>query len=167
MKKSTLTLVLIVLSFSLGVIADETLKPDGWSWQRINYVRQLGFVEGFVKGSNDGTTMQIFKPSCGKDSERVQGLASICILSRLRGSTYAGTDAGKTVETVNRLYAAPQNLPIDWGHAVIISQAMVSGVPVSERDLEVIRKDDATPPKPPISEEELRNILNNAPPAKQ
>jgi hypothetical protein len=166
MKKSALTLVLTVLSFSLGVIADETLKPDGWSWQRINYMRQLGFVEGFVRGSENGSTRQIFKDTCGKDSERVQGLASICILSRLWGNAYAGTDAGKTVETVNRLYAVPQNLPIDWGHAVIISQAMVSGVPVSERDLEVIRKDDATPPKP-ISEKELRDILNNSPPAKQ
>jgi hypothetical protein len=166
MKKSALTVALTVLSFSLGVIADETLKPDGWSWQRINYGRQLGFVEGFVKGSDDGSTMQIFKPACGKDSGRVQGLDSICILSRLRGGTYTGTDADKTVETVNKLYAAPQNLPIDWGHAVIISQAMVSGVPVSERDLEVIRKDDATPPKP-MSKKELRDIPNSTPPAKQ
>ena len=166
MKRHIVAIVPIVLAFSLGVIADETLKPDGWSWQRINYVRQLGFVEGFVKGADDGSTMQIFKPACGKDSERVQGLASICALSRLRENTYAGTDAGKTVETVNKLYAAPHNLPIDWGHAVIISQAMVSGVPVSERDLEVIRKDDATPAKP-ISEKELRDILNSAPPAKQ
>jgi len=157
MKKSALTLVLIVLSFSLGVIADETLKPDGWSWQRITYVRQLGFVEGFVKGAENESTMQTFKPACEKDSERVQGLASICILSRLHGGTYVGTDAGKTVETVNMLYATPQNLPIDWGHAVIISQAMVSGVPVGERDLEVIRKDDATPPKPMSGKEPPRH----------
>jgi hypothetical protein len=50
MNKSALIVALIVLSFSLGVIADETIKADGWSWQKIVYVRQSGFVEGFAEG---------------------------------------------------------------------------------------------------------------------
>jgi len=57
-----------------------------------------------------------------------------------------GTDADKTLDVMVKFYASPQNLPVSWGHAVIVSGAMVSGVPVSEKDLEVIRKEDATRP---------------------
>ncbi len=166
MNKIVLTIILIVLAFSSGVVADETLKPDGWSWQRISYVRQLGFFEGFVSGTQNESTMRTFEPACEKNREPIQGLESICILSRLWGNAYVGSDAGKTIETMNRFYGSPRNLPIDWGHAVIISQAMVSGLPISEKDLEEIRKDDATPPKP-VSEDELHDILSHAPPTKQ
>lgn len=166
MSKSIVIIVLIVLAFSLGVIADENLKSDGWSWQKINYIRQLGFVEGFAEGENNTAEILAWKNLCNYEREHDPVLSSICILSRLRGGTYTDTDAGKTIENVNRLYASPQNLPIHWGHAVIISRAMVSSVPVSEKDLEVIRQVDATPPKR-MSEKELEDLLNNKPPKRQ
>ena len=67
---------------------------------------------------------------------------------------------------MNRLYASPQNLPIHWRNALITSQAMISGVPVSEKDLEAIRQRDAMPPKS-ISEKETHDILSDTPPKKQ
>ncbi len=162
MSKPIFVIILTVLAFSLGVIADETLKSDGWSWQKIPNVRQLGFLEGFAEGTDNEETILTFGSLCDKEHGRDSVLTSICILSRLHGDTYLPINASKTMETMNRLYTSPQNLPIHWGHALIISQAMVSGVPVSEKDLEVIRQCDAMPPKP-ISEKEMRDILSNTP----
>jgi hypothetical protein len=165
MNKSALIVALIVLSFSLGVIADETIKADGWSWQKIVYVRQSGFVEGFAEGEDSAHETLTFKPLCNAEHDGGPVLASICALSRLRGKTYVSIDADRTIETMNRLYASPQNLPIHWRNALIISQAMTSGVSVSEKDLEAIRQRDAMPPKS-ISEKEMHDILSNTPPKK-
>jgi len=166
LSKPVLIVVLIVVSFSLGVIADETIKADGWSWQKIAYVRQLGFAEGFAEGADSAHEALTFKPLCDGEHDGGPVLASICTLSRLRGKTYISIDADRTIETMNKLYASPQNLPIRWRNALVISQAMISGVPVSEKDLEVIRQRDAMPPKP-ISEKEMQDILSNTPPKKR
>lgn len=166
MNRSVLVVALVVLSFSLGVVADETIKADGWSWQKIVYLRQLGFVEGFAAGEDSGHEILTFKPLCNSEHDGGPVLASICALSRLRGKTYVSIDADRTIETMNKLYASPQNLPIHWRNALIVSQAMISGVPVSEKDLEAIRQSDAIPPKT-ISEKEMQDILSNTPPKKQ
>jgi len=154
----------LTLVFSLGVIAGETLEPDGWGWQKIARVRQMGYVEGFLDGEELGSriTTPAFEHLCEvEESTRTPPIRD-CILRRLWGNTLAGTDEGKTLDTIVRFYASPQNLPVHWGHAVIISQAMVSGVALSEKDLEVVRKEDATPPKP-MSEKELQDLLGRTP----
>jgi hypothetical protein len=168
MKRLVLTLILAPLVFSLGVIADEAIRPDGWWWQKLSPIRQLGYVEGFAAGQTESSEEDGIKPFCkeaAKDPAHWQPFA-YCILSRLRGATYVGTDTNKTLDMVVKFYQSPQNMPVSWGHAVIISQAMLSGVPVSDKDLEEIRKHDATPPTPMSQQEEqkLRDFIKNNPP---
>lgn len=162
MNKTIVLVVLIVLAFSFGVIADETLKPDGFSWQKMAYVRQLGFLEGFAEGESSQEEIRTFGSLCKEDHGGDPVLGSVCVLSRLQGGTYLQVDVNKTIETMDKLYASPQNLPVSWGHALVISRAMVSGVPINDKDLETIRQRDAMPSKP-ISEKELHDILSNTP----
>jgi len=169
MKKFVLALILTSLVFSLGVIADETIRPDGWWWHKLSPIRQLGYVEGFVAGEMESSEEHGSKPFCkdaAKDPAHWQPVFVDCILSRFRGDTLVGTGTDKTLDIMAKFYESPQNLPVSWGHAVIISQAMVSGVPVSEKDLEAIRKHDATPPTPMSEQEEqkLRDFIKNNPP---
>jgi hypothetical protein len=35
-----LAAILIAIGFSLGVLADEAIKPTGWSWQKVGAARQ-------------------------------------------------------------------------------------------------------------------------------
>jgi hypothetical protein len=164
MKRFVPTLVLALSVFSLGVIADETIRPDGWSWQKLSRPRQFGYVEGFVDGQMESSEETRCKtlPTPAKDPTYWQSLGP-CILGRLRGGTYLGTDANKTLDTMDKFYQSPQNIPVSWGHAATISQAMMSGVPVSDKDLEEIRKEDGTPPQPmtPLEENKLRDFIKN------
>jgi hypothetical protein len=166
MKIFIFTLTLTFLVFSFGVIADETIKPDGWWWQKISPIRQLGYVEGFVAGQAESSEEAHCKTVPAPATEAYWQSTASCILSRFRGNTLVGTDTNKTLDVMVRFYASPQNLPVSWGHAVIISQAMVSGVSVSEKDLEVIRKEDATPPQAmtPAEEQQLRDFVKKNPP---
>ena len=139
MKRLTLALVLASVVFSLGVLADETMRPDGAWWQKIGDARRLGYVEGYVAGHGD-TFMSSFCEHA--TNPKIQGF-SVCVLYRLQQDTMIDTDTTEVLDTMSKFYALPQNNPVRWNHAVIISRAMVSGVSVSEKDLQVIREDDA------------------------
>ncbi len=171
MKRLVLTLILAPLVFSLGVIADGTIRPDGWWWQKLSPIRQLGYVEGFVAGEMESSEEHGSKPFCkdaAKDPAHWQPVFVDCILSQLEGDTLQPTDVNKTLDVMVKFYQSPQNMPVSWGHALIISQAMLSGLPVSDKDLEAIRKHDATPPQPmtPLEEQKLRDFIKNNPPKK-
>ena len=142
MKKLILILILASLGFSLGVLADETIRPNGWSWQKISDARRLGYVEGF----SDGQTESMLEARCEEKTLKALQATGACILHKLWLDTLIGTDADKTLDIMVKFYAVPQNLPVRWGHAVIISGAIVSGVPVEDKDLQVIRQEDAKVP---------------------
>ena len=44
MKRLILALILTPLAFALGVLADETIQPTGWWWQKVSDARRLGYV---------------------------------------------------------------------------------------------------------------------------
>ncbi len=77
--------------------------------------------------------------------EKDRNLAAIsdCILYRWRMNTLIDVDTSGVLVALSKLYDEPRNLPIRWDHAVIIAEAMVSGVPISEKELEKVRQDDA------------------------
>jgi hypothetical protein len=156
MKRFILALILTSLVFSMGVIADEAVRPDGLWWQKLSGIRQLGYVEGFNDGDAESRNEAHCRTLPTPATAAYWQSTAPCILSRLRGDTLTGTDAAKTLSIMAKFYEPPQNLPVSWGHAVIISEAMVSGVPISEKDLETIRKEDATPPQPLTPEEQQR-----------
>lgn len=162
MKKPIHIFALTSLVFSLGVMADEAIRDNGWFWYKLSDVRQLGYVEGFTEGAEEQSTFGVL---CKKPVLPELQATGPCILSRLRGHSQAGQHQREILDTMVKFYALPQNLPVSWGHAVIISGAMASGVPVDEKDLQVIRKEDATPPKR-LSEQETRDLLNGGPPRK-
>jgi hypothetical protein len=138
-KRLVFVFVLTPLAFSLGVLADESIKPTGWWWPKISDARQLGYVEGFKAGTFNSLT----EGHCKDTKISALQLTSDCILYRLQQETLLDVSTGGTLDAVTKFYALPGNLPVRWDHAVIISEAMVSGVPISEKDLEVIRQDDA------------------------
>lgn len=134
-----LAVILIAVSFSLGVLADETIKPTGWSWQKVGAARQLGYVEGF----NDGRLMDMEQRFCEDTKMPVLKAQSKCVLYNLRQHTLLDVGTDHTLSTMSGFYAVPANLPVRWPHALVISEALASGVPISESDLQVIRAEDA------------------------
>jgi hypothetical protein len=67
----------------------------------------------------------------------------MCVLFGLRQHTFLNVSTKDTLSIITRLYDSPANLPIRWNHAVAISEALASGVAVTEPDLQVIRRGDA------------------------
>jgi hypothetical protein len=129
-----LAVILIAVGFSLGVLADETIKPTGWSWQKVVSARQLGYVEGF----NAGIMNEMEQRFCGETK-----ILSLCVLYNLRQHTLLDVGTAQTLSTMSAFYATPANLPVRWSHALVISAALASGVPITESDLQVIRAEDA------------------------
>jgi hypothetical protein len=139
MKKLILTVILICFVFSLGVLADEAIRPTGSWWYKISDARRLGYVEGFV----DGEMSSMLEAHCEKTTLPALQATGTCILYKFRQDTMLDTNTSETLETMMKFYALPQNLPIRWEHAVVISRAIASGVPVAEKDLQAIRQEDA------------------------
>jgi hypothetical protein len=125
-------LVSLLLSFSLGVLAQRTLTPDGYSWDSLSDGRKLGFVEGYIEGQMDAMVQR----HCVEHT-------SNCVLKQLYGDSRVDPNTPDMLKAMETFYAMPQNLPVSWGHATIIAGAVVSGVPVAESDLEKVRKADA------------------------
>jgi hypothetical protein len=139
--------ILVMLLLTLGTLCvgqQSTIQPNGWGWNRISDSRRLGFVEGFdfrtalalEQGtySQDATT----KVTCRLDPTTI-----ICALHQLEGDTLMDIPSDKTAEMMSAFYAQPQNLPVRWGHAVVIAEAMVSGLPIPETLLKTLRQEDA------------------------
>jgi hypothetical protein len=138
--KKTLGVGFAVLLFAFGLFAGETLKPTGYSWGQIGSGRQLGYVEGFEAG--EGAAQFTL---CNK--QRLRESASMhtedCIIYKLREDTLVDLDALVVIDTINKFYNDPRNASIKWSHALVISRAMMSGVHVSDEDLDVVRQLDA------------------------
>ena len=139
MKKLIPIVILTLLVFSFGILADEAIKPTDWWWQKIDETRRLGYVEGF----NAGILNSMREHFCKDTKLRAVQASGDCILYGLEQKTMLDVGTSNTLDVISKFYALPQNLPVHWDHAVVISKAMVSGVPINEKDLEVIRQEDA------------------------
>jgi hypothetical protein len=130
-------------------VQEESLQPNGLGWQKLSPIRQLGYVEGFREGRSFFSLAEglrdNFSNSCEKHvlDENVGPLRKECILHKWWGKTLIGADTSSMLEVMAKLYTQPQNLPIRWGSAVVISAAMVSGVPIDEKELQIVRQEDA------------------------
>jgi hypothetical protein len=51
--RKTSAVALTFIAFAAGVLADEFIKPNGSSWEKIPAARQLGYVEGYDAGRQD------------------------------------------------------------------------------------------------------------------
>jgi hypothetical protein len=127
------------LIFALGVLAGPTIAPNGWSWNQIPPPRQLGYLEGF----NDGSQFQMMTQIPCKNASPTYAATEDCVLYRLHMASLAGPDSDRVLSTLNKFYEQSENKPVHWDHAIVISEALVSGVHVDEKDLEVIRLADA------------------------
>jgi|ERR1022692_532771 hypothetical protein len=136
--KTTTAVTFIVLVFALGLFAGDTLQPTGYWWSHISSSRQLGYVEGYQAGQ---AAVELEVCPDGKNPAFKHLLG--CILHKWRMGTRIETDTESVITTVSHFYEEPRNAPVRWEHAVLIAGAMVSGVPVSEEDLSVIRQFDA------------------------
>jgi hypothetical protein len=137
--KRAILLVFLMLG-SLAAVGQDAIKPSAYWWARISSARQLGYVEGFNAGSfTEMETSGICASRAGKPSSANPN-APICILYRWRQATREDADVNATLEAVSKFYADPRNAPIKWSEAVLIAEAMVSGVTIRETDLEIIRQ---------------------------
>ena len=146
---ATLLLLATASAQSPPSVQAESLQPNGFGWAKISYIRQLGYVEGFKEGRSifpfaEGSKDK-FLSSCDQYmlDANASPLRKDCILHRFWGKTFVDMDTSSVLEAMNKFYAQVENLPIRWGSAVIISGAMVSGVPVDEKELQIVRQEDA------------------------
>jgi hypothetical protein len=132
-----------------GSVQEESLQPNGLGWQKLSPIRQLGYVEGFREGRSLFSLAEgmrdNFSNSCEKhvSDENAGPLRKECILHKWWGKTLIGVDTSSVLEVMANLYVQSQNLPIRWGSAVVISGAMVSGVAIDEKELQIVRQEDA------------------------
>jgi hypothetical protein len=120
------------------------LQGNGWGWGQLSDNRRLGFIEGFdyrlALDLDLGTFDQNapMKVACRLDPTKTE-----CALHRLEANTHLEVPFDKTVDMVSAVYAQHQNLPLTWGHAVVIAKAMVCGLPIPETLLKALRQEDA------------------------
>lgn len=137
MKSKWLMAGLLTGVFTLGIAAGDRLKPNGFWWSKIPESRQLGFYEGFSAGYRFRDTSAVLCQS----SLRAQN--PTCILEKWYGDSLLDLDTGEVLEVLKKFYADPKNLPVTWEHAIVISKAIASGVPLDEKELEAVREWDA------------------------
>jgi len=117
------------------------LVPDGYSWSTISHSRQQGYVEGFDDGQFSLLNGADLHPTwCVKPTSINE---EPCIVLQWISKTLIGQDTGETLTTMTKFYSEPRNLCVHWSHAVVIAEAMMSGVPVTEEQLTFIREFDA------------------------
>ena len=141
MMKTLVPLLLALSFFSIGMFADEELKPNSRGWSLIEPARKLGYVEGF----NAGLTASVGDKAgdIWRQQLKTPSPSSSAILWKLRQGILIGVSTPSTLSTLEQFYGDKHNAPICWENAVIISEALVSGVSASEQELETIRASDA------------------------
>jgi hypothetical protein len=136
LKYLRMKLILMVVLASSFAWGQDTIKPTSYYWGRLDAVRQLGYVEGFNAG-----VLSPFNSNC--KLYPLLNKTPHCILAAWQRDTMVDINATATLETITKLYADPKNEPLRWDTAVIIAEAMVSGVAINEADLNIVREFDA------------------------
>lgn len=145
--KILVAVLLTLLVFSGGVIAGQVYIPDGSLWATLSQGQKETYIEGFWDGENTQAIFDDSYPMC-REGERSNQL---CLLTDLNNKaiTVMGVTHEwheplyKTRERMKEFYARPENQPIWWMDAVVVVSAMRVGVPIDEKDLELLRRQGA------------------------
>jgi hypothetical protein len=132
----------ISILFGLLVAASHAQGSDnGYAWKEYSFGQQSGFVQGFISGQVEVLSLLDKQKmlECKPPTQTV-GTRHGCLIMKWWASIRIVPDPGKILTTVTEFYADPRNLPVSPEDAVLISEMMAQGDPVSDADLVIIRQ---------------------------